>query len=399
MPPKKGAPRADAGGRVFAVVGSDDGQVKARARALAAELTPEGAGEFGVDTIDGSADNAEGAADRLAQATQAIQTLPFFGGAKLVWLKDVNFLADNVTGRANTVLDALESFKDLLSAGLPPGVTLLLSATDVDKRRSFYKALGKVGEVEVYDRVDTSKAGWEEDAQGLAMQLAGRLGLRFHPDALELFVRLAGADSRQLGNELDKLDLFLGAERRTIDLTTVRDLVSKSTTGVIWELSNAILKRDLAGSLALLDQLLFQGETAVGILLAAIVPTVRNLVAVKELMEQHGLRPPPAPFQFNAMMGRLPAAATDFLPRKKDGSINAYALGLAACDAHRFRSAETLQALEACLQANLQLVTSQLEPRLVLSQLLVRMLAKAENEQRPKAGGATRPLAARRTKP
>ena len=351
--------------------------MKRRAKELAAELAPPAAGDFGVEVIDGCVDNADQAVSRAADAMQALQTLPFFGSEKLVWLKDVNFLADTVTGRAAGTLKALDELKEFLeNGGVPPGVKLLVSATEVDKRRSFYKALGKLARFEVYDKVDTSKAGWEEDAQALAMQLAGQVGLRFEPEALELFVLRAGADSRQIQNELAKLDLYLGADRREINTGVVRDLVSKSTTGVIWELSNSILKRDLAGSLQLLDQLLFQGETAVSILLAAIVPTVRNLVAVKALFEQHKVSRPQAAYQFSGLLGRLPPEATEHLPRKKDGGINAYGLGLAACEAHRFSLVEVVNALEACLQANLQLVSTQLDPRLVLSQLLVKMLEK-----------------------
>jgi len=373
MPAKKTLKSAEQ--RLFVVLGSDDGQVKARAKALAIELTPPGAGDFGVDIVDGAADNAEQAVNRLTEAIQAIQTLPFFGGEKLVWVKNISFLADTVTGRSNAVLTALEDFRELLSPGLPPGVKLLLSAVDVDKRRSFYKALGKLAQVEVYDKVDTSKTGWEDDAQGLTIQWAARFNLRFRPEALELFTRLAGADSRQIQNEIEKLDLFLGVAQREITVPLVRDLVSKSTTGVIWELSTSILKRDLAGGLQLLNQLLFQGETPVGILLVAIIPTARNLVAVKELLERHRVKAPAAPYQFNGLISRLPPEAVEHLPRKKDGSINAYALGLAACEAHRFTIREAIIGLEACLEANLQLVTSQLEPRLVLSQLLVKMLA------------------------
>ncbi|MBV9491901.1 MAG: DNA polymerase III subunit delta [Verrucomicrobia bacterium] len=379
MPARKSSAKPASSGRIFAVVGSEEAQVKQRAKVLAAELTPAGSGEFGLEVVDGSADNADQAVSRLAETIQAMQTMPFFGSEKLVWLKDINFLADTVTGRAASTLAALDEFRAFLeNGGIPAEVKLLLSAGEVDKRRSFYKAVGKLAQMEVFDKVDTSKAGWEEDAQALALQFARERQLQFRPEALELFIRRAGADSRQIQNELNKIDLFLGPARREVDLAVVRDLVSRSMTGVVWELSNSILKRDLAGSLQLLDILLFQGETAIGILLAAIIPTVRNLVAVKELLEHNQLRPPAAPFQFGSAVARLPPAATEHLPRKKDGGLNAYALGLAACEAHRFTLNETISALEACLQANLQLVTTQLDPKLVLSQLLVRMLARAE---------------------
>jgi DNA polymerase-3 subunit delta len=359
--------------RVFTVIGSDEGEAKRRARELAVRLTPKEGGDFGVDTIDGAADNAEQAIQRIRQATEAIQTLPFFGSEKLVWLKNVNFLADTVTGHSAGVQAALDEFKEFLERGLPSGVSFLLSAAEVDKRRSFYKSLGKIGKLEQFDKLDTSRPGWEEDLEVITRRLAAERDLEFETEALQVFVRLVGADTRQLRNELEKIDLYLG-ENRTITVENVRDLVSKSTTGVIWELGTGISKRQLVRSLALLDQLLFQGETPIGILYAAIIPTVRNLLVAKDLLLRHKLRPPQAPFHFSTTLNRLPEDAIRHLPRKKDGTINAYALGLAASEAGRFELGELVDALDACLRANVQLVTTQLDPRLILSQLLVKLI-------------------------
>jgi DNA polymerase-3 subunit delta len=368
--------------RFFAVVGSDEGAVKKRAHELAKELAPKDAGDFGVDFLDGAVENADQAVTRIHETVQAIQTLPFFGSEKLVWLKDVNFLGDSVVGRSTNVQTALDHLKEILSEDLPPDVIMLLSATEVDKRRSFYKTISKLGRFEQFDRIDTSKSGWEEAVEGMAQHVASERGLRFQPEALEVFARLAGADSRQIENEIEKIDLFLGGDiatssrTREISLELVRSLVAKTATGVIWELSNAIGRRNLREALDLLQQLLFQGETAIGILFAAIIPTMRNLLATKELCQSHGLRPPQAPFQFGAMISRLPESSLVFLPKKKDGSVNAYALGLAACEIHRFSIEELQQGLKDCLTANIRLVTTQLDPKLILSDLLVKLLAR-----------------------
>jgi DNA polymerase III subunit delta len=373
MPPKKTAVARQTS-QIYAVVGSDEGAVKSRARELAQHLTPKDTGDFGQDLIDGAADNADQAVSRIHSAIEAIQTLPFFGPGKLVWLKDVNFCGDTVTGRSAQVAAALDQLQQFLSLGMPSGVVFLLSASEVDKRRSFYKSLTKVATVEHFDRIDTSRSGWEEEAESLARGLAAERGLIFQPEALEVFVRLAGADTRQLRNELEKIDLYLG-EKREIDTQSVRNLVARTATGVIWELGNAIAKRQLSAALALLDQLLFQGETPIGILYAAIIPTVRNLLVTKEILETYGVKAPSAPYQFNSVIARLPQAAQNFLPRRKDGNINVYGLGIAACEAHRFSLAQLIRGFEECLKANIQLVTTQLEPRLVLSKLLVSLLA------------------------
>lgn len=369
------APKPATATNVFAVIGNDDGAVKEAARAKAEELAPGSLEDLSTEVIDGAVDHADTAAERIYSAVSGMQTLGFFGGGKLVWLKSASFLADDVLGRSNAVIEALETLAAVLQAGLPQDVKFLLSAVGVDKRRSFYKTLGKVGQVEVHDGVDNSRGGWEEKAAPLVAERASSRKLRFDPEAERLFVLLTGGDVRQIDNELEKLAVYLGEEKRAISPEDVRHLVSHSREGVIFELGDAIQRRNLEDALELLAQLLQQKESAIGILLAAIVPTVRNLLVVKDLQENHRLGRVANPFQFGDALSRLPAEATAHLPRKKDGGINAFGLGFAAQATGRFSLAELRAGLQACLDANLALVTSGTEPQIVLQQLLVRLLA------------------------
>ena len=362
-----------ASAEIHAVLGSDEAEVKRVAAELASNLTPPGSGDFGLEVIDGAADNSDQAEARIRLAIEALQTLPFFGSAKVVWLKNVNFLGDDQKARSVTVQSALEDLSELIDSGFGPGITLLLSATDVDKRRSFYKTLLKRAEVQVFDRLDSGRSGWEEEALEIVQQRAKKRKLRFDEDALDLFVLLTGGDTRQIDNELEKIDTFLGNDR-TVNAELVRELVPLSRAGVIFDLGNALAGRDLQLSLKLVRRLLDQGESAIGILLVAIVPTIRNLLLAKDLMEQHRLPRPYSPFQFISAVNRLPGEATDHLPRKKDGSVNAYALGIAAQQAGQFETSQLIQAMRACLEANVQLVTTQLDPELILTEVIVKLL-------------------------
>ena len=360
---------------IVAVIGGDEGAVKAAALEIAARLAPADAGDFGVEIIDGAADNASGAVVRIHQTLDALQTFPFFGGGKLVWLKSVNFLADNPLGRAAGVVEALDALGGLLAKGLAPDIRFLLSATETDKRRAFYKQLSKVADVHVHDRLDSSRSGWEEAAADLVEERLRARELRMTAEARELFTLLTGGDTRQIENELEKLELYLGTGgNREIDATMVRKMVPLSRAGVIFELGNAILRRDLDGALALLDQLLYQGETPIGLLLVALVPTVRNLLLIKDLQMRHKLPRPASPFAFGQVLARLPEEATAHLPRKKDGTVNTFGLGFAAAEAHRFKIDRLRDGLKDCLQANIQLVTGQLDPRLILERTVISLL-------------------------
>ena len=389
---------------IHAVVGSDEAEVKRVAAELAGKLTPPGAGEFGLDVIDGAADNAEQATTRIRSTIEALQTLPFFGSTKVVWLKNANFLGDDQKARSSAVQSALEEFSKMLDRGIGSEVTFLISATEVDKRRSFYKTLLKRADVQVFDRLDSSRGGWEEEATEIVRRRAKKRKLQFDDDALDLFVLLTGGDTRQIENELEKIDTYCSAgfqpvgqagvpparskavdktpghtpktatPRVTVDL--VRELVPLSRAGIIFELSNALAVRDLELALTRVRRLLDQGESAIGILLAAIVPTIRNLLLAKDLMERHRLQRPHSPFQFISAINRLPPKATEHLPRKKDGSINAYALGIAAQDADQFETDQLIDAMRACLEANLQLVTTQLDHELILTEVVVKLLGE-----------------------
>jgi len=365
-----------ASANTYAVLGSDEAEVKRVAAELASNLTPTDAGDFGLEIIDGAADNADQAETRVRSAIEALQTLPFFGSTKVVWLKNVNFLGDDQKARSAAVQSTLEELAELVDRGFGTGITLLISATEVDKRRSFYKTLLKRAEVQVFDRLDSTRGGWEEEALEMVQQRAKKRKLQFDDDALDLFVLLTGGDTLQIDNELEKIDTFLGKDRAVI-AELVRELVPLSRAGVIFELGNALAARDLELSLKLVRRLLDQGESAIGILLVAIVPTVRNLLLAKDLMERYRLPRPHSPFQFISAINRLPAEATDHLPRKKDGSINAYALGIGAQQANRFETTQLIEAMRACLDANVQLVTTQLDHELILTEMVVKLLGES----------------------
>src|SRR5439155_19349413 len=108
-----------------------------------------------------------------------------------------------------SIQSALEELSDLIENGLGSDVIFLLSATEVDKRRSFYRSLAKRAEIQIFDRLDSSRSGWEEEATEIVRSRAQKRKLQFDADALDLFVLLTGSDTRQIENELEKIDILI----------------------------------------------------------------------------------------------------------------------------------------------------------------------------------------------
>jgi DNA polymerase-3 subunit delta len=194
-------------------------------------------------------------------------------------------------------------------------------------------------------------------------------------EAVEALAARIGLDTGQLENELEKLETAFG-KSHPISADDVRGLVPQTREGGIFDLSDAVAKRNLPLALDTLQQLFRQGEKGVGILLAALVPTVRNLLVVKDLMVRHKIPPPGQAHFFAGALKRLPEAAIAHLPRKKDGTLNTYPLGIAAMNAAHFTLPELTAAFSACAAANQELLSGRMTDDVILTRWLVGFLAR-----------------------
>ena len=374
--PAKSKSHPSTSGNFFAVVGSDEGMVREQALELYNQLTGGVDDGFTHETIDGIADNSESAFEICSSVVQALQTLPMFGGDKVVWLRNANFLGDNVTGRSQRTEAGVESLRATLEAGLPAGVKFLLTAQGVDKRRAFWKFIEKSANLRAFDRIDTSRDGWQDEVASLVTARASAMGLKFDPEALEIFVLQAGEQSRQIDNELQKLDLFLGRDRRTITRDDVDLLVPLSRAAVVFEIGRAIQNGDAARAIQLIDQqLTADDKAAIGIIRAAIITTVRNLYFAKLICET--FKPPTGSYQaFAGALNRLPENDRAWLPQKKDRSgVNVFPLFQCVPAAKQYDLTALQGVLEATLKADESLVTTSLDNRLVLHRLVVQIAA------------------------
>jgi DNA polymerase-3 subunit delta len=118
------------------ICGADDFLVgrlgKERFAALAAEVTDE----FAREVINGFAANVGEVENAVNRFRDSVQTVSMFGGRRVVWLKDVNFLADTVTGRAESTLVLVEELQRLLEGLNPDETAVLITAAAGDRRIS-----------------------------------------------------------------------------------------------------------------------------------------------------------------------------------------------------------------------------------------------------------------------
>ena len=368
------APAAAKNPNLHFVTGSDEAEVRRTAQVLAAKLAPTDGGEFGMEVIEAPADTVDCSIEMVASTIQGILTVPMFV-EKLVWMKGVTFLKDSVQGRSESVQESLEKLLKVLEEGVPQGITLLISAPEPDKRKGFYKKLSEIASTTLCDKPDFGFGATEDDLIDWVIDRCRDRGVRIDDQAAVILTTRVGTNTGQLDVELAKLTTAAGGGE-VITESLVRDLVPLTRAGGIFDLGDAINKRNLPLCLDTLAQLRRQGENTIGILLAAIVPTVRNLLIAKDLMDRHKMRPPAQPQFFASDLKRLRSEETAHLPRKKDGTLNTYGIGLAAVNAARFDRDHLVSAFLACRDANQKLLSGHGSEDTLLTQLLVRIVSK-----------------------
>ncbi len=361
---------------LYLVCGSEEYLVKENARRLVKSLAPKGGAEFAVEIVDGMVTRADEAVKAVYRVLESINTLGFFSSEKLIWLKDANFFGTDKTSGAAAVTEAAGALADVLKKGLPAGVTLVISAGEMDKRRAFYLACNKLGEVAFFDAIDPLKdRQWEAKVTDFIIAHARALGKNVSHPAVAQLIELNGANLRQLETELEKIAAYAG-DRGMIEPADVRAVGSASREAIAWDLNDAVGERNLGKALRLLDRLLFQGEEVMG-LLFAITSRVRQLLILRELVDRKLLRPGGDYMQIKGQLDRLPANVRDELPadRKLNPLLqHPFPVFKSLQQAVNYTRPQLIRAMEGLLDANQQLVTSSLPDRLAIEELLARVI-------------------------
>jgi DNA polymerase III subunit delta len=260
------------------ICGQDDFLVGRMGKERFGELSGEAADDFSREIVNGFAANVGEVESAVNRFREAVQTVPLFGGRRVVWLKDVNFLADTVTGKSETTLARVEDLQELLQSVRPEETAVLITAAPVDRRRSFAKWCEK--------NSDFALAGGGEDADSLGAVVlaeARSIGVAFAPGALELLLARIGANSRLLMEEVHKLAAF-ALEGAPIEESTVAQLTPNAAQGDFFETADAFFSGDLQLTLAALKRHFFAGGDGRPVL-AALQNRNRILIQVRALAD------------------------------------------------------------------------------------------------------------------
>jgi len=358
------------------VCGEDEFAVKQRARQIYLQWT-EDVGGMDHEIIDAAVANSGEALKALGRLREALQTLPFFGSGKVIWLQNCTFLGEERAATAQAVTDSLVGLAQELKDFEWQNVRLLISAGKVDKRKVFYKTLAKLGTVETLSGWSADDRGWADQAEVWARKAIHARQKDISDEALAELVTRVGANARQLDSEIEKLVLYVGGQKE-IQADDVAAICTRSKTARAFALGDALGDRDLPRLLRCLDESLWEvkldpQKSEIG-LLYGLISKVRAMILLKEMMSEGCVKPDMDYNRFKAQLERVPAEQLPEDRRFNPLAINPYVLYKALPQTKRYSQAELIRAMDLLFECNHRLVSSSLDESLVLQQALVQIV-------------------------
>jgi DNA polymerase-3 subunit delta len=361
---------------VALVCGDDEFAVKQRAKQLYQQWSEE-LGGMDHEIIEATVANSGEALTALGRLREALQTLPFFGSGKVIWLRDANFLGDERAASASVVTETLGELAEELKQFKWSGVRLLISAGKVDKRKTFYKTLDKIGTVETFSGWSVDDRDWVERAEAAARTAVRARDKEISAEALGELVNRVGPNPRQLDHEVEKLCLYAG-DRQKIELADVFAVSSRNKSARAFALGDALGDRDLPRLLRRLDEELWAVKTdsqksEIG-LLYGLIAKVRAMLLLKEMLREGWIKPEMDYNRFKAQLERVPADQLPADRRFNPLALNPYVLYKALPQAKKYSQSELVRAMDLLLRCNRRLVSSGLDEALVLQEALVQIV-------------------------
>jgi DNA polymerase III subunit delta len=168
-------------------------------------------------------------------------------------------LIQNLDKASKHMLEKLE----MHLTNLNPSILLILTSASLSASTKLYKKIEKVGII-----LDLAEAkSWEKEkiAQEELISKIAQNKKRIHPSASLFLVKLIGTNPATLHQELEKLLCYIG-EREEITIQDITTICTNTNTASIWQLGEAIFKREAAAAFRISKALLEEGNVFLALL-------------------------------------------------------------------------------------------------------------------------------------
>jgi len=242
---------------VYLVVGSQSFQLEMALKRIMDLTQAGGMSELNCDSFRVGRDD-------LSEVVRLANSMPMLAKSRTIILHDIEKLK--------------AKDRDSLTAylGSPsPFTTLVLLGEKIDRRAKMSKLAGKHGLILEFKRL------YESQLRPWINAIARDQQVQLDRDAVDFLVRQVGPDLSAIAKEIEKAALHAGIDQIGVDdLTAVLSAVKEQP---IFNLMEAITRKNKVEAFYLLKQMLDQGESPLAIL-AVLGRQIRQMIIAKQLL-------------------------------------------------------------------------------------------------------------------
>lgn len=358
---------------VYLIYGEDEFQVSAKARNLIDQMIPPEEQTMGLEIIGGKANKVSEALQILRQCIEAVRTIGFLGGRKVVWLRNVTFFDQGIVGKSKAVQEPVKDLISTITTGMPDAHALVITAPSVDVKSALFKTCRRLGEVIPFE----APKPWKRDKP--AAQYAGKAfrhyGLHATQEVIATFVEKVGTDSRQIEQEISKLSAFLDT-RKDVRLDDLDRVVCAARDMFTWDLEDAVGEGDLERSITFVRQLLFQKNDPIRLIMC-IEKRFRFLSVFREALDNQWLRLSTADKWGGGLSKEgMPANMDQLLSQalsSEKRKMHPFVMEKLARHAAGFSRRQLIDCRQLILQTRRKMVSSNVPSPLLLEMLVIKL--------------------------
>ena len=329
--------------RVYVLYGEEPYLVTEYAKRIISRVAGGPMEDFNLQYFDGKAP--------VEEIAEAVEALPLMAEKKCVVVSDYDAEGANAAETAK--------MKQLLTE--PPESCVLLF-----RQRSVAVDLKKSAKwrnfIKLADQCGNTVAFAQRDASSLAKSLsenASARGYALPADCAKYLIRQCGQDLSTLLGEMEKICAFCG-EQTGITREAIDAVVVKTPETAVYRLANALISGQYSEAFGILDTLFYQREEPVFIL-GTLSSAYIDLYRAKAALESGTA---------------IPELANIFDYRKLE-----FRLRNAARDCRKLTMEQLRQSLGWIYKTDIKLKSTRTEPRILLEELLARLLLTAAGER------------------
>ncbi len=267
-----------------------------------------------------------------------------------------------------------DRLEEVLEGTIPAGNSLVLTADKVDRQKKIFKAISKKGAVITFPAAKP-KSGAKKD---LLMERTGKIlaksGKRLTPEAMQELGRRTGFDLRISQKEIEKLITYAG-DKETIDKRDIDAIIKKSSEDSIFDLTAAIVDKDVEKALVTFKDLLNQGVHYM-VILSMIIREIRFLLQGKILLKGGAIPSFHQRMHYRDFQNIVYPGVKELAKRMGKNSEwlagqHPYVIYNNLKNSERYSYNGLLGYMEKLLDCDIELKTTGIEPKLVMERLLI----------------------------